>query len=168
MIVLIVGDFAVGKDTVADYFVELMDKNDFCVEKIKSYTTREPRFTGEDTHIFCSKEEFLSFKDLVAETKIDEQYYGTRASQFNENKINFYCVDDKGVKDIESSGIDDTFIVEVVRPKWLINASDERLNRKRHYGKYKYNADYRIINDGDLDKLKKSVFECFTFMKNFL
>ena len=52
MIVLITGDFGVGKDTFADMLNE-----DFGEEsvKIQSYTTREKRYNTEDTHIFVDK-----------------------------------------------------------------------------------------------------------------
>ena len=166
MIVLIVGDFGVRKDTVADFLTKESLRHHDCVkfQKIKSYTTRLPRYENEDTHIFCTKETFKSFNDLIAQTKIDDNYYGARASQFDKNKANLYCVDDQGVRDVLESDIDRIIIVEVVRPKWLINLPKKRLNRKRHSDPYKYNFDYRIMNDGDLAKLEASVLECFNFI----
>lgn len=164
MIVLIVGDFGVGKDTVADLLLSqsLTHKsNSYSFQKILSYATRKPRYEGEDTHIFTSKEEFLKFDDLVACTKIDDNYYGARFSQFDTEKINLYCVDDKGVSDIIDKNIDDVFIVEVIRPKWLRNVSNMRLARKRESGSFKYNPDYIILNDKDLFNLEISVSDCF-------
>lgn len=166
MIVLIVGDFGVGKDTVADLLIKESLRRHDCVkfQKILSYTTRSPRFEGENTHMFCSKEDFFSFNDILASTEIDNQYYGTRKSQFDKNKVNLYCVDDKGVKDVLESDMNNVIVVEVVRPKWLINVSEERLNRKRSFEPYNYSFDYRIMNDGDMLKLEASVLECFNFI----
>lgn len=164
MIVLIVGDFGVGKDTVADLLLSqsLTYKSNFCsFQKILSYATRKPRYEGEDTHIFVSKEEFSKFDDLAACTKIDDNYYGARFSQFDTEKINIYCVDEKGVSDIIDKNIDDVFIVEVIRPKWLRNVSKERLERKRESGSFEYNPDYIILNDKDLSNLEISVSDCF-------
>ena len=166
MIVLIVGDFGVGKNTVEDMLYEksIQLESDVEFAKIRSYTTRTPRYEGEDTHIFCSKEEFLSFNDLIAQTKIDNNYYGARSSQFSEDKINLYCVDSKGVKDITELGLDDVFVVEVIRPVWLRNASKDRLNRERHFDEYKYKADYRVLNDGSIEKLDSIVLDLYTYL----
>ena len=167
MIALIVGDFGVGKDTVADLLVKESLRRHDCekFEKILSYTTRKPRYEKEKTHIFCTKEDFLSINDFLACTKINDQYYGARFSQFDKNKINLYCVDDKGVRDVIESKIDDEILViEVIRPKWLINVPNERLQRKREEPPYPYPIDYRIMNDGDMYKLESSVLECFNFL----
>ena len=165
MICLIVGDFGVGKDTVANLLKKIsLERND-CVKtnKILSYTTRPPRYKGEDTHLFCTERQFLTFNDLIAQTVIDDHYYGARSSQFDKNKLNLYCVDSKGVHDVIKSEIDDVFVIEVIRPKWLINLPDDRINRRR-YSSYTYKADYRIMNDGDMEKLKASVAECYNFI----
>lgn len=167
MIVLIVGDFGVGKDTVADMLIKESLRHHDCqkFQKILSYCTREPRYEGENTHIFVDKEDFLKYNDFIAYTIIDGEYYGARKSQFDPSKVNLYCVDDKGVQDVLSSHIqDDIFVVEVIRPKWLINLPKERLNRERYFDHDSYNTDYRIINDGDLIKLEASVLSCFDFL----
>lgn len=170
MIVLIVGDFGVGKDTVANLFLknDFIDYSGFEFQKIKSYTTRPKRYDSEDTHIFCTKEEFSSLNDIVAQTQINNECYGARKCQFDKDKINLYCVDDKGVRDIEYSNIDKVFVVEVIRPSWLIDLPEDRLNRSRQSQHYKYIPDYIIMNDGGLDILERTVSECFNFMKKFL
>lgn len=167
MIVLIVGDFGVGKDTVADLLLKNSLNHHDCVkfQKILSYTTREPRYDGERTHLFCSKRDFLTFNDLVAQTKIGDNYYGARESQFDKEIVNLYCVDEKGVNDIVDADIDDYIVVEVIRPKWLVDIPIDRLNRDRH-NKERMIAtiDYRVMNDGDMEKLKASVLECFNYI----
>lgn len=169
MIVLIVGDFCVGKDTVADFLIDAWNESsDIEVVKIRSYTTRSPRYEGENTHEFCTEEEFLAFDDLVAQTKIGDHYYGARASQFNSNDINFYVVDDKGVCDILDSDLTDIYVIEVIRPKWLRNCPKERQNRERYF-ECTYDIDYRIMNDGDMFKLEQSCLDCFdALVKEYL
>lgn len=166
MIVLITGDFGVGKDTVADLLLDISKKKTEDVDfvKILSYTTREPRYEGENTHLFCTKEDFLSFNDILASTKIGDYYYGTRFSQFNSNNINLYCVDDAGIRDVINADIDKTLTIEVVRPKELINVSKERLERKRYSKPYNYFVDYRIENNKDMDYLRDSVLNCYDFV----
>lgn len=165
MICLIVGNFGVGKDTVADLLVKIaLERNDcFKAQKILSYTTRPPRYEGEKTHLFCTKSQFLSFNDLIAQTEIDGCYYGARAFQFDNNKLNLYCVDSKGVYDVVNANIDDVLIIEVVRPKWLINLPPDRIDRQPN-GSYNFEIDFRIMNDGDMEKLKASVLECYNFL----
>lgn len=165
MICLIVGGFGVGKDTVADLLVKTVSSRHDCIKakKILSYTTRSPRYEGEKTHLFCTKDQFLTFNDLVAQTEIDGHYYGAREFQFDKSKLNLYCIDGKGVYDIINSNIDDVLIVEVVRPKWLINLPSDRIDRQPN-GSYNFEIDYRIMNDGDMEKLKASVLECYNFL----
>lgn len=175
LIVLIVGDFCVGKDVVCDMMCDYIGYNpkydDFTVNKIQSYTTRAPRFEGESTHTFCTKDEFNDFDDIIAMTIINDEFYGARASQFNlddKNHFDVYVVDPKGVYDIVHSGIDADSIhtVEVVRPKWLRDCPKERLDRKSDFNitPIDYNVSYRIINDGDLAKLRRLVEECIDFL----
>ena len=179
MILLIVGDFCVGKDVVAEMICDYIGYNpkydDFTVNQIKSYTTRQPRFEGEDTHEFCTKEEFKSFDDIIAMTIIGDEYYGARACQFDldkKNHFDVYVVDPKGVYDIVNSGIPhDIHTIEVVRPKWLRNCPEDRLNRKRDFNvtPIDYNVSYRIVNDGELWKLRNITEECIDFLcKNYL
>lgn len=168
--VLVVGDFCVGKDTVADNILDILS-NRFHYEtnKIISYTTREPRYEGEDTHIFCSKEEFLNFDDIVAETKIADQYYGARASQFKKDCINVYVVDEKGVHDVINARLNDPiFVIEVFRPNWLRDCPESRIKRDREYGSYSFYIDYRIVNDGDLNKLRTICQDCSHAILDFL
>lgn len=164
MIILIVGDFGVGKDTFADMLLECFSDN---AQKVQSYTTREPRFPGEDTHIFINKETWQEYQNMnpspiVAETIIDNHFYGTINNQFDAD-YNIYVVDDIGVRDVLNADIDSVFIIEIIRPKWLINASQSRLNRKRT-DKYDYSYDFRVINDGSLDKLRSYANEVFLWI----
>ena len=131
MIILITGDFGVGKDTFADMLLNYFGEE---ATKILSYTTRAPRYDGEDTHIFVSEEEWNNIKqndNIIAETWIDNSYYGTIEEQFD-NKYNIYVVDDIGVRDVLNANIDKVFIAEIVRPKWCMDIDTDRLSRKRH------------------------------------
>lgn len=175
MIVLIVGDFCVGKDVVCDMMCDYIGYDpkydDYTVAKIQSYTTRLPRYEGENTHTFCTEKAFDAFDDIIAMTVIDGKKYGARLSQFHldeENHFDLYVVDPKGVYDIVHSGIDADYIhtVEVIRPKWLRKCTEERMERESDFNitPIDYNVSYRIINDGDLAKLRRLVEECIDFL----
>ena len=160
--ILITGDFCVGKDLVAD----IMCGYDTPTNKILSYTTRSPRYEGENTHEFCSKEEFFAFDDIVAQTQIGDEYYGARASQFRDDSVNIYVVDNKGVIDILNSDIEHVAVVEVVRPAWLRECPQIRQQRDRHYEDQKIDIDYRIMNTGDKNWLEGLCKDCFDYVAN--
>ena len=168
MIILIVGDFGVGKDTFADMLVDCFGDE---AHKILSYTTRKQRYDGEDTHIFVSHDFWNAVQEeipspIVAETKIDGEFYGTLRHQFcgslpyEDISYDIYVVDDIGVRDVIQSHIDSVFVIEIVRPKWLIKVPKERLNRQRT-DSYDYKCDFRVINDGSLEKLKTNANEVY-------
>lgn len=87
---LFVGPSGCGKTTITHLLEERYKE-----KSIRSYTTREPRYEGEDGHIFISDEEFRSLTDLVAYTKYNGFKYGTTASQLDEATL--YVVDIPGV-----------------------------------------------------------------------
>ena len=92
-IVCLVGKSGSGKSTIA---------KDLCrygVTEVKSYTSREPRFEGEDTHIFISSAESalkLHQEEIIAYTRFDRHDYFATYDQFIENDI--YVIDPAGVE----------------------------------------------------------------------
>ena len=165
MICLIVGDFCVGKDLVADYMVQSCnDMFDITARKVKSYTTRLPRYEGEDTHEFCTREEFEDFDDLLATTVIGDEYYGARLCQFDPDFLNVYVVDSNGVKDMLASDVNDPiYVVQIIRPSWLNDCPKSRTERHRE-SESEYKFDYRIINDGDKNSVLVKTIECLKVM----
>lgn len=160
MIVLITGDFGVGKDTFAD----MLDENfgDESV-KIKSYTTREKRYSTEDTHIFVDK--FKNEGDIVARTKIGGNQYWTRRDQFGTKPYDIYVVDDIGIRDVLEADIDEVFVVEIQRPKELIDVCELRLNRERT-DFYLYTPDVVIQNDTmSLESLFQLADQLYSYIK---
>ena len=165
MIVLIVGDYGVGKDTFADMLVEHLGED---ANKIKSVTTRKPRYPDEDTHVFVNEQRWLLLSqnyEIIAYTEIGGEHYGTFFNQFGYYDYDVYVVDDVGVRDVLRSCIDATYIVEIKRPKWLIDLPEERLTRERT-DSYDYKPDYVVINDTTLEKLDASAREVSYILKD--
>lgn len=90
-IILLVGESGSGKTTVSNYL-----RDHYGMKPIISYTTREPRYEGEDNHIFVSDEEFGKLEDLVAFTTYDGHRYCATSEQVESCDI--YTIDPSGVE----------------------------------------------------------------------
>jgi len=150
MIVLVTGDFGVGKDTFANMLLTHLGID--IAQIVRSKTTRKPRYDDEITHLFKTMEDYEDDEahgDVIAQTLIGGHYYWTTKDQFVDflNGFSIYVVDDIGIRDVQQADIDDTFIIEVVRPSWLIDIDERRRNRKRESGSYHFESDYRVLND---------------------
>ena len=179
MIILITGDFGVGKDTFADFLLEEINKDNVEItnqdiyvwraKKIKSFTTRKPRYEGEDTHTFISKEKWLKMREkpecIIAETEIDGEFYGTAKFQFQHNNyFSIYVVDDIGVRDMLAAKDilrEPIFVIEIFRPKALRNVDKSRLNRVRNLESYRVYPDAVIYNNHDLVSLQRDAHEMY-------
>lgn len=158
MIVLIVGDFGVGKDTFADILVDAFNEHytSLVAKKILSYTTRYPRYSKENTHIFTTMGTYwedVRNNEILAETEIGDVKYWTTKNQFGSLPYDVYVVDDIGVKCVLDAKIDNVFIIEITRPKELINLPKSRLERERTMF-FKYEPHFTIENDGTIQDLK--------------
>lgn len=87
---LFVSPSASGKTSVADELEKIGYK------QVKSYTTRLPRYKGEDNHTFITKEEFDKLENMIAYTEYDNNFYCSTKEQLDEADI--YVVDIPGVK----------------------------------------------------------------------
>ena len=169
MLVLVIGDYGVGKDTIVDMLVDTIGKD--VAAKIKSWTTRDPRDSTENTHKFVwwlktieerNKyfERYILGSDLlIAYTKIDGCYYWVEDNQLNQKDYEFCIVDKKGAADFKLSYHKDlTMTIEIKRPEEQINVNKKRLERKSCY----IEPDIRPLitfynNSNDLNFLKTKV-----------
>lgn len=156
MIILIIGEYGVGKDTFANMLLTHFGID--IAQIVRSHTTREPRYPDEITHTFKTIEDYKSDKEngcIVAETEINKEYYWSTQNQFQKFKNGFsiYVVDLVGLQQVIESGIDDIYLIEVVRPSWLIDVDNERKNREYKDIDYKYIVNYRVINDKTFEYL---------------
>jgi len=92
-IVCIVGESGSGKSTIA------RDLQRYGLTEIKSYSTRDPRFKGEDTHVFISdldSKMMLAHENIIAYTFFNGHSYFATYDQFIKNDI--YVIDPYGVE----------------------------------------------------------------------
>ena len=98
-IVLITGMSKSGKTSICKNLCERYpDKYNF----VQSYTDRQKREKDEWGHTFVDSKEMdaiLENQNIVAKTIIDRNRYCALENQFDDNKINLYTVDIKGVND---------------------------------------------------------------------
>lgn len=169
MIICILGDYGVGKDTFADMLIKELPE----AKKIKSYTTRPPRYPDENTHIFIpytscvchlamQKMKIPSFSETLnipetwlAYSIIDGHFYWTEKDQFNA-EYNIYVIDDVGLKQVIDSKFDDIYVIEIIRPEHLIDVSKKRTSREKMMPGFDYSdyIDFQIKNDEDTEKLQ--------------
>lgn len=91
----ILGASASGKSTL----VQMLEKE--CnMKQIPSYTTRSPRFKGEEGHTFVSEKEFKALDDIVAYNYYLDNQYGVTASQIDDDTYNLYVVDQTGLNEL--------------------------------------------------------------------
>ena len=159
MLILIIGDFGVGKDTIADMFVEYLGED---AVKIKSWTTRPPRYEGEDTHLFLEERDPSYNESIIAFCTIGGYDYWTEAYQFDQKKYEFYVIDKNSVPQVLENYTNPIFIIEIKRPDHLIDVDESRLNRVRIDDDYTdcshFHSNIVYNNSGqDLDDLKDDV-----------
>ena len=92
VIVLLMGQSGSGKTAVSKYLGKKYGWRD-----IPSYTTREPRYPGEQGHIFISREEFsrIDPKSMAGYTEFAGNLYCATCTQVD--KADIYVIDPKGV-----------------------------------------------------------------------
>lgn len=82
--IVLVGETAVGKDTVAN---ELCERYDY--KLAKSHTTRPKRDKEGETHYFISEEDYTKYnpEERLAETEVNGYHYFLHPSEVEEADI---------------------------------------------------------------------------------
>lgn len=142
-----------GKSFIAK---EMVNRNPDNYKLIKSFTTRPKRDYNDTDHIFVSKSDMLRgmvFKKYVARTTINDNFYCAFESQFDDEKINIYIVDDYGVLDLKNNMQDaDILTIRIIRDN--INVDDDRKRRFKYILPNSCSSfDYIIENNGTIDEV---------------
>ena len=95
-LILLVGQSASGKTSVAEVL-----ESKYKLKSLRSYTTRKPRYDGEDGHVFISNEDFDKLEDIIAYTEYNNNRYCATKEQLDASDI--YVVDPPGVETLLNS-----------------------------------------------------------------
>lgn len=135
-IILLVGKSGSGKSAVANAL-----NARYGLDAIQSYTTRPPRFDGEDGHIFVSKEDFPARDEWVAWTLFNGYEYCATQKQVDDNDV--YVIDPAGIYYFKNKyrGMKTPIVV------YLSATENTCITRMRHRGDPPLNVAERILND---------------------
>lgn len=134
-IVLLLGPSGSGKTTVQKE-LELLG-----CKPLDSYTSRLPRYEGEEGHIFVSREEILEMPEKVAFTDFGGNLYCATKQQVDDCDV--YVIDVGGVKMLKKNYKGERSFLVV----GLQLSETDRLNRMKQRGDEENYANYRIEHD---------------------
>ena len=92
-LIMILGKSASGKSSLVDRACKELG-----LKAIPSYTTRKPRYDGEQGHTFVTDEEYGELKDIIAENTFCGNKYCVTLEQIENPEYTLYVIDCKGVE----------------------------------------------------------------------
>lgn len=175
VLTLLVGESGSGKTVVADFL-----KNTFGMRVLQSYTTRPPRYKGEDGHIFISEEEFGALEDKVAYTEFDGYKYCATKTQIEESDI--YIVDPDGIETLkkykEENGLDKELLTIMIYASPYLRAArmeargdDDKMIANRIENDVKkfenITYDFALINglNGPIEKVGLQIYSIISMVE---
>jgi len=170
-IILLIGKSGTGKTTIQNALLKKYD-----LKPVISYSTRAPRYDGEDSHIFVSEAEYEQMKDdMCAFTEFDGNKYWATNKQVDECDV--YIIDPAGVEYFKKhyKGKKKIIIIELlaqrkVRYKRMRKRGDSILSalRRLHHDKKVFantNAMVTInANINNVDLITTRVYDSATFV----
>ena len=88
---LVVGLLGAGKDSLINAVQKTVP-----MKLLKSYTTRHPRYNGENTHTFINKEEYDSLHNKLATFDLNGVHYCSTKEQVDNSDV--YVIDNEGAR----------------------------------------------------------------------
>lgn len=143
---LFCGKSASGKSTIANILEEK-----YGVKQVRSYTTRKPRYDGEDGHVFVDADAFEKLGKLAAYTFYNGNHYGVTYDQLEQCDV--YVIDPFGVK-VFLKNFNDSRPIRVI---YFDAAVSTRINRMIDRGASDYEIISRLLTDDTKDNWGKEL-----------
>lgn len=164
-LILLVGKSGSGKTTIAKYL-----EQEYGMKQVQSYTTRKPRYKGEEGHAFIDMAEYMKLQDKVAFTYFNNQYYCATQQQCDNADI--YVIDPHGIEFFKRNYHGNkkwitvyldvnpfTRFIRMVKRGDGIFAALERLRHDRDSFKdFKKHPDIVVVNNKDVKEVSKIIY----------
>ena len=110
-LIMIMGKSASGKSSLVERICSELN-----LKAIPSYTTRKPRYEGEQGHTFVTDTEYANLKNIIAENTFCNNKYCVTEEQVDNPEYSLYVVDCKGVESFRNTyqGKRKVFTVQIV------------------------------------------------------
>jgi guanylate kinase len=132
-----VGASGSGKTTITNALVR-----EYALTVVSSYTTRPPRYEGEEGHIFVTDEDFDSLKDICAQTLYDGYRYCATKQQIDNSDL--YVIDPAGVQYFLQTYTGEKKPVVL----HIVSDESERITRMKARGDTDEQIERRLSQDG--------------------
>lgn len=154
-----------GKTTIA----KNLEQN-YGLKQVQSYTTRKPRYKGEEGHIFVTDSEYRHIPDKVATTRFNNHDYCATQQQCDDADI--YVIDPHGIESFKRNYHGNkkwitvyldvnpfTRFIRMVKRGDSIFAALERLKHDRYSFKdFKKHPDIVIVKNKDVQKVSDMIY----------
>lgn len=137
---LLCGKSASGKSTITN----ILEKK-YGLKQVRSYTTRKPRYDGEDGHVFVNTNAFEKLGKLAAYTFYNGNHYGVTYDQVEQCDV--YVIDPAGVEVLLKNFND----MRPIRIIYFDAAVSVRINRMVERGAGDHEIISRLLTDDTED-----------------
>lgn len=144
---LVVGLLGAGKDSL----IAAVQKT-IPMKLLKSYTTRLPRYDGEDTHTFINKEEYDNLHNKLATFYLNGAHYCSTEEQVVNSDV--YIIDNEGAKQF----LDNYKGNKPIKIIYIDAPSNLRKQRMIKRGDNKNDVYKRIEHDDEITEIKDKAY----------
>ena len=153
--ICIIGASGSGKTSVAN----ILDKK-YGLKQLRSYSTRKPRYDGDQEHTYISVCEFESLQNMIASTVFNDHLYGATKEQYDSSDI--YVIDPVGFYNMLQIFVENQWEYKQPFVVWLDTDVITRMIRMENRGDNAEQIQERVEHDARMF----NDIVMMTFLKN--